>query len=583
MNKFKRTMTAVSTAVVLTAMGVVVAPAATAAPPGTPGGSSPSAVPAELRAPLAADTGAKSLESTVPTAGVYKDEDNRFIVFTGYQDANVPAPTPVRVEVRRAGTDKVVAVVDQLTFHFDNGGTSEIGSDTRWYQGDDQPLVLADMGDYELDVYAKDRDGKELSRRNAGRSTYALDARFQASSSRTEFSLDDLDAQVTGSVTAVHPRNGRRLPLAGANVRVSLGRGTTDAVSDAQGRFTTSVAALGNETSLSLTAELVSGDTGSPLTIDVRTKPQEAVLTLSTPGPLTVRYGTAVNLRGKLARRAADGTVKPVAGGHVAIQENAQGSYRAPVTAGDDGVFAYAPTILRTGSWNVSVDHIWLTGGGTRTATVTKITHTTKVVEEKLVSTTKYGKLTISGKVLVDGVTSQQAPVEIQYQESWSGRWVTAQSFVVPYNKTFTVTAGPPAYTAVPDNWRVHTPGTTNIGPSSGTRVIRQTRTKTRFSDANFTPRPVAKGQQLTITGVLQAYDPVKGYVAYPGKKVRYYFRPTPTSAYQEMGTSVSGANGAVSQKFTAQTSGQWLIRFVDADATHLTGNSYVSIVQVTG
>ncbi|MDD9379595.1 hypothetical protein M8Z33_23650 [Streptomyces sp. ZAF1911] len=230
------------------------------------------------------------------------DEDNRFIVFTGMQDVSVPGPTPVRVEVRRAGSDKVVAVVDRLDFYFDDGGTSELGDDYRWYQGDGRPLTLDEMGDYELDMYAKDRDGKELGRRNAGRFTYALDARIEAGSSRTEFSLDDLDTRVTGSVTAVHPRRNVRLPLAGANARARLGNGTADVVSDAQGRFATSVAALGNETRLGLSVELASGDTETPGEVPVRTKTQQAVLTLSTPGPLTARYGSSVVLRGTLGR-----------------------------------------------------------------------------------------------------------------------------------------------------------------------------------------------------------------------------------------------------------------------------------------
>ncbi|MER5483227.1 hypothetical protein ABT024_08415 [Streptomyces sp. NPDC002812] len=574
-------MTAVGTAVVLASMGAVVAPAAIAAPPGTPGASSPAAVPAELRTQPATDTGAKSLETGVPTAGIFRDERNRFIVFTGDQDVYAWPPTPVRVEVRRAGSDKVVAVIDRLTYYFEDRGTSETEGDYGWYQGDEQPLLLDAIGDYELDVYAKDRDGKELVRRNAGRSTYAVDARFEASSGQTDFSLDDLDTQVTGTVTAVHPRRGVRLPLAGAKVRVSLGDGTVDVVSDALGRFTTSVAALGNETSLSLTVKLLSGDTEKPLTIPVRTKPQEAVLTLSTPGPLTVRYGTAVNLRGKLARRAADGTVKPVAGGHLAIQENVPDSSRAPVAAGADGTFTYAPTIRRTGGWNVSVEDIWLTGGGTRTATVAKVTHTTKVVEEKLVSTTKYGKLTISGKVTVDGITGQQAPIEIQYQTS-PGKWVTRQSFTVPYDKTFTVTVS--ATSPYADQWRVHTPGTTNIGPSTGTRVIRQPRIGTEFTTPRIAPRPVAKGQQLTVSGVLRTYDSTKGYAVYPGQKVRYYFRPDGSTVTQEVGTSVSLANGGFSKEFTAQTSGNWFIRFVDADATHLaTGYYPLGHVQVTG
>ncbi|MDD9379594.1 hypothetical protein M8Z33_23645 [Streptomyces sp. ZAF1911] len=226
----------------------------------------------------------------------------------------------------------------------------------------------------------------------------------------------------------------------------------------------------------------------------------------------------------------------------------------------------------------MSVDDIWLKGDGTRTATVAA-THTTKVVEEKLVSTTKYAKLTISGKVTVDGITGQQAPVEIQYQTD-RGYWETRHSLMVPYNKTFTVTVG----AAYADRWRVHTPGTKNIGPSTGTRVIRQPRTRTEFTTVRIAPRPVAKGQQLTVSGVLRTYDTAKGYAVYPGQKVRYCFQPDGSTVTQEVGTSVSLADGGFSKKFTAQTSGYWWIRFVDADAAHLaTGYHPLGRVQVTG
>ncbi|MER5764508.1 hypothetical protein [Streptomyces sp. NPDC002082] len=162
------------------------------------------------------------------------------------------------------------------------------------------------------------------------------------------------------------------------------------------------------------------------------------------------------------------------------------------------------------------------------------------------------------------------------------GRFSASVAAPVPYDKTFTVTVS--ATSPYADRWRVHTPGTKNIGPSTGTRVIRQPRTRTEFTTARIAPRPVAKGQQLTVSGVLRTYDSTKGYAVYPGQKVRSYFRPDGSTVTQEVGTSVSLANGGFSKEFTAQTSGYWWIRFVDADATHLaTGYYPLGHVQVTG
>ncbi|WP_327253395.1 hypothetical protein [Streptomyces sp. NBC_01244] len=555
MNSFKRTMTAVGTAVVLTAVGAVTAPAASAA----------------QRAVSASAPDTKALQSSVQDAYI-RTRGNQLVV---YLNEGVNS-YPYRVDVRRAGTDKVVAVVDDLEAWEVNPDPA--GPDQGYvYEGVNQPLVLDDMTDYELDVYAKDSQGNELTRRNAGRSTYAFDARIEAKSSQQEFSLDDLDTQVTGTVTAVHPRTGERLPLAGARVRARLGEGWADGVSDAQGKFSIPVAARGTEKTLPHTVSLADGDTELSVTAPAKIRAQKSTLTLSTTAPLTVRYGTGAPLRGKLTRRADDGTVKPAAGRTVA----ASGIAQAQASTGADGSYTVSPRVLTTGPLNVSVDDAWLLGDGTRYATVTRITHTTMVVEEKVVATDRYGKLTISGTVRVDGYTTQQAPIEIQYKH-YMGQWVTRQSFVVPFGKTFTVNVSPPSNQTT-TQWRVHTPGTVNIGPSTGTVVLGPTRTLTRFSSVRVGPRPVAKGQQMFVAGTLSRKTPSGEYAGYAGQKVRFYFRPDKSTVWQEMGTAVTRENGAVGKKFTAQTTGDWRIRFVDTDSGHLATTSSYQRLEVTG
>lgn len=561
MNSFKRTMTAVGTAVVLTSMGALAAPAAHAAP---------GAAPEALRAVSAADPGTKA-GSTVPNARIRENGPGEMVV---HLEDGTDA-TPYRVEVRKAGTTQVVAVVDKFTEYEVN--PDPVGPNLGyWYVGK-QPLVLDEMTDYELDVFARDSAGKELTRRNAGRSTYALDARIEAKSSQAEFSLDDLDTQVTGTVTAVHPRTGKRLPLAGARVRAKVGQGWTDAVSDAQGRFATTAAALGTERELAFSAALADGDTEVPVTAPASIRAQKSALTLSTTAPLTVRYGTGAPLRGKLTRRADDGTVKPAAGRTMA----ASGIGRAQATTGADGSYTVSPRVLTTGSLSVSVDDAWLLGDGTRAASVAKLTHTTKVVGEKVVATDRYGKLTISGTVQVDGYTTQQAPIEIQYKH-YMGQWVTRQSFVVPFGKTFTVKVSPPSNQTT-TQWRVHTPGTVNIGPSTGTAVLGPTRVMTRFSSERVGPRPVAKGQQMFVAGTLSRKTASGEYAGYAGQKVRFYFLPDKSTVWQEMGTAVTRENGAVGKKFTAQTSGSWRIRFVDTDSGHLAATGMYWRLEVTG
>ncbi|MCY0927335.1 hypothetical protein OTB20_14170 [Streptomyces sp. H27-H1] len=113
--------------------------------------------------------------------------------------------------------------------------------------------------------------------------------------------------------------------------------------------------------------------------------------------------------------------------------------------------------------------------------------------------------------------------------------------------------------------------------------MIRPTRTETTVTDERFGPRPVAKGRQFYVSAVLNTYTRTRGSVPCPGQKVRYYFRPDGSTVWQEMGTSVSLANGAVGKKFTAQAGGHWRIRFVDADAAHIVANGTEGRIEVTG
>lgn len=280
----KSGMTAVATAVVLATVGATVAPTAMAAT-GTPGGTSAPDAPAELLAELAEraqpSAGPATKAGMDPNVGAFRRAGtNEFIVY--FEDDW--STSAVRVDVRRVGSDEVVAVVDTFDYWDGSSGESGVPDDPSYYVGNDDPLVLDAMGDYELDVVTKDRNGQEQTRRSAGRFTYALDAKFEVQSSQEEFSLDDLDTTVTGSVTAVDPTTGERKPLAGAAVRAQLGWGAANVITDAQGKFTTPVAARGTEKDLSLSVTLLSGNEVAG-TAPARIRAQKAALTMSTTTP----------------------------------------------------------------------------------------------------------------------------------------------------------------------------------------------------------------------------------------------------------------------------------------------------------
>ncbi|MFF1415932.1 hypothetical protein ACFVX6_40235 [Streptomyces sp. NPDC058289] len=112
----------------------------------------------------------------------------------------------------------------------------------------------------------------------------------------------------------------------------------------------------------------------------------------------------------------------------------------------------------------------------------------------------------------------------------------------MPYNKTFTVKVTTPSSKYPSDGWRVYTPGTSDIGPGTGKKVLRQTRAQTQIAGERFGPRPVAKGRPLYVAAVLDHYTPTEGFVPYAGRKVRYYFRPDGSTVWKQTGTSPAPA-----------------------------------------
>lgn len=552
MKGFRTAMTVIGAAVALGIVGTAVAPVAAIAAPA---------------ARAAVVVGA------VPDAWVEVSNGTHFRVMVG--DHNV---APTRVDVRPVGSDVVVATLDKFWYESDTVGSEE--PDTGWYAAHDE-LRLDGMGDYELDVYVPSDGGGVAGRKGAGRFTYALDPKLDVASDQKQFSLDDLDATATGSVTAVHPRTGERGPRAGALVSVQLGWGRSDVVSDSEGKLTTLVAAQGKESSLSLSARLEEGVQTPSAAQPVRIRPQQAALTLGGPSKgLTVRYGAEASFRGAITRVTDDGRTVAAAGRTAIAEPLKPGGLSASSVSGADGTFAVGPRVTAAGSWKVSGQDPWLVKTPAHTATVVKVAHTTDVVEEKVVSTDRYRKMTISGKIVVDGVTTQKAPVEIQAKVG-GGRWVTQKTLTVDYNKTFTTTVE--VFAEFPSSpWRIYSPGTQNIGPSTAAD-LQPGRLQTRFERVRVGPKPVWKGETMFVAGTLKAYGLSHYSHNYPGRKVRYYFKPTGGTVRKEMGSSITRADGTFGAKFKAVSDGTWRVRHVDTDAQHFASTSHTVYLDVRG
>ncbi|MCZ0980627.1 hypothetical protein O1L60_21135 [Streptomyces diastatochromogenes] len=111
---------------------------------------------------------------------------------------------------------------------------------------------------------------------------------------------------------------------------------------------------------------------------------------------------------------------------------------------------------------------------------------------------------------------------------------------------------------------------------------FRLVRFDTRIVSLNAGPEPVAKGGYVTVTGGLQHYWD-GAWRAYGNAPVVLQFQPKGSTAWKQMATGRSAANGSVSLKAKASADGTWRIRHYAADSRHFhspasAGGDYVDV-----
>ncbi|GLF95093.1 DUF4198 domain-containing protein [Streptomyces yaizuensis] len=523
-------MTVWGTAVALAASGGVTALGASAQPIGT--------VRADQR-------------SVAPEGNVFVSSGDDYRAFVLDNGTKL-----TRVEIRPRGGKDAVATLTTFTRREDDEAV--------WWES---PVFALDaIGSYEMDIYAEDpRTGREVSRPNADTFLYSPGADIEVSSDQDEFSLDDLEAVATGRATARDPRTGERVPLAGTTVSVytqDWGNGGIIQVrTDADGRFSTPYTVLGTEQELWLNAR-IDDDLGRELGRQgLRIRPQKSSVELSGPTRnLTARYG-GTPISGRITRIADDGTVRPAVRQYTMAQClkscGNTGSTFGPVTSAD-GSFTISPRVTMPGSWRIQSRSPWLTHTSGGELNYAKVTHTTRMTEEKVVSTTK-NKLTFSARPLLrDGTSSQPATVLVRARRH-NGEWATISQKNVPFGRTATFTADAPLFRVT--GWRLSVLEKSGIGPSDG-KVLNPGRLQTWFNMKSH-PRLLDKGDPLTLKGTLYTATAKNTAQGFAGQRVHYSFR-APGTAWKSMGTVTTDKNGAFTKTFKAERAGDWKVDFTD-------------------
>lgn len=95
---------------------------------------------------------------------------------------------------------------------------------------------------------------------------------------------------------------------------------------------------------------------------------------------------------------------------------------------------------------------------------------------------------------------------------------------------------------------------------STGVESVRDSfviKYATKIAKLNADPEPVEKGAAMTVTGTLQ-YAVASGWAPFAGKVVKVQFRKAGTTSWVNVGSVVSGANGAFKYATKSPGAGEW-------------------------
>ncbi|GII53739.1 hypothetical protein Pth03_21280 [Planotetraspora thailandica] len=445
-----------------------------------------------------------------------------------------------------------------------------------------QSARLKDLpyGDYTLSVTVTDTDGDETTAQAATDVVFRRMTRVKQQAV-TPATLDFQHSQVlaTGTLVAFDPRTGDETPLAGTEVRLTVGNYVVSKLTASDGSYRISMAAQASTP-------------GEPVAIQVEAYDPNALglITIYSAAIPSRLYETRVRLD-KTAQRFNYGTKLVVSG----IVEYLDGATWKPAPgvlvsidydyanarSGSDGRFTLTyPFILNNdGTWHITVTpseqlNPFLVSS--------QATFTVDVVNKVTVSLSSSGldefsDLRFRGQMSSSSsVLPATRKIYVQQSSNGSSGWKNLGYFTVGKSGAFDITGWvqhPKGY------WRLYFPAQTDY-QAAYSKTVHYSRIETRIVSFNAAPEPIRKGSYATVKGTMQTLSGSK-FVGKSKTRVYIYHRAKGAKTYKYLGYTTTNTKGQFSKKFKANKDGYWAAAWFTPNSRYVNAYSLDDYVDV--
>lgn len=310
-----------------------------------------------------------------------------------------------------------------------------------------EPVQLEDLGNYRVDVEARDADGDVATRESAGILTYVVKTKFSSFAiDRPTVTYENRSVTASGTLVGIWPGTREIKPLADFPIAVDAPfRQSTTARTGADGTFATSIPVswdgeVGVSTRyeydfrhyLSARAEVPVGVTARETQIKARTDHD------------TVDQGDTVTVTGQLRWRTEDGW-EPMPGTHVGVQVCPwdRCHWTEPAVTDAEGRFSVTFEAYASGPVEAHFIPPWTEFeepdpflAAAQAGTYLHVLQPA-VFSDFSVSRTPTGQVSVGGHLVFDSASPGEDPVvEIQYRPALRTAWLTVATATAEWDGT---------------------------------------------------------------------------------------------------------------------------------------------------
>ncbi|MCX5406481.1 hypothetical protein OHA37_21720 [Streptomyces sp. NBC_00335] len=505
--------------------------------------------------------------------------DERVRVYT--QDWDPQVPRGLKAHVRKKGSPTRLATLTSFTRLPD--APCSLGE---WCGSEppppsnfeSEPVKLPELGVYTIDLEYTGSEGETVVHEDSGDLNYQVRPVISNLKS-SAVSVENLDTVLSGDLVVYNPADGSSKPYAGGAFTAKRGSETIARTADAKGHFEEKFrithtdfiqAPIESQMKFQLATQLNGRGDNEGVTVPVA--PVETDMALDSP-TLTGAYGTLGRVSGTATWKSADGKRKPLP-----VKMPIGLAYAASGLTDAAGRFNFSNQFRSDGVLNVWPHSVWFSSKTTVKVDATAGAFFHSFAAEVRPDKTVHVSSPFWRGEMPAGTTSLK--VDVEYSADGKTGWTSRKAFNVATkpgtNPSYQITQSLPYPGA--GYVRLRYAGTSAIH-GAVTPAVRIERTMTAIPEFNVNPEPAKKGKPLTITGKLNHANPT--WNPFGGQTVRYYFRPTGSTVWTEMGWSTTAADGTFDKSFTATRTGSWSARYVNTDPRHFAATSRVDDVIV--